>query len=135
MTYAEKKSALMSNKTARNIWYVLLIVIVANFAYGLFSLVQYFAKNTSTISAAGLVPGGLTISAIVLAVALQIFYFYGVWKLERWVTMLMWLGFVSSILSFDFLNIVISAIVLFGFKKVLKVVYPKKLATQTKPAN
>jgi len=133
--YAEKKSILMASSKEKTYWYIILAVTGAYFAYGLFRLIQAVSKSGSSITGAGVVPGSFVVGALVLAVALQVFYFYGVWRLERWVTLFMWLGFIFSVLGFDILSAIITGLILFGYKKILKVVYPKSLAAQAKQVN
>ncbi|MFA5069732.1 MAG: hypothetical protein WC528_00420 [Patescibacteria group bacterium] len=80
----------------------------------------------------GLIPAGMVIVALIIAIGLQVLYFYGILRLQGWVTIFMWIGFIGSILSFDLVNIIITAVILFGYKKVLKI-FKSTIPAQPKP--
>jgi len=121
MTYEEKKQILASHGREKSYYYIILAIIGLNFLYGLYTVIERLAKsNKGDLTGVGILPASMVIVALILYVGLVILYFFGVWRLQSWVTLFMWLGFIGSILSFDLVNIIITGIILFGYKKVLK---------------
>lgn len=116
------------DSTARSLWLTVIIVTVLNVLYGLYSLFDYVRKNP--ISDGATVVGNVAVGIFTLIVLLELLYLWGMYRLDRWVVGLMWVGFVGSVVSFDPIGIIINGFVLFSYRRVLKAVYP----TALKPA-
>jgi hypothetical protein len=125
MNYQERKSSLIAHSKEKNYWYVILVLICFNVLYALYNIIVYFTANSDEVSEVGATTGGIVIGSLVLIFAVQVLYIYGIWRIERWVVIIMWIGLVLSILGLDLINVAITALVLFGYKQILKKIESK----------
>lgn len=119
MTFEEKKRLLNAHKTEKMYWQVIVALQGLSILNGVYAILQYFVKH----SVPGLF-GGVLIIFILIALAINVWIAWGIYRLEHWVTLWLWLAVIGSALSFNVLGFVLSIIVLVAYKKVLKVVYP-----------
>ncbi len=123
MAYPERRQLLNQDSTARTLWYIILVVTILNTIYGIYSVIRYFQKNGVPEGAEAAV--NFTVSVFILIVLLQILYIWGMVRLARWVRILMWIGFIGSIVTFDLFGVIITGFALFSYLRILKTVYPK----------
>lgn len=116
MTYQEKRVLLRQDPTAQKLWYANLIIIALSFALGLFYTIQAIGITTGETSQA------FVVTTFILGLLLVILYFLGVFRLNRWIWIVMWVGLALSVLTFNIVNILFHAFFLWSYHRVLKAV-------------
>lgn len=125
MTYQEKRALLRQDSTGQKLWYANLVIIALSFALGLFLTIQAIGITTGEASQA------FVVTTFTLGLLLVVLYFWGAFRLTRWIWIVMWVGLGLSVLTFNIVNIIFHAFFLWSYRRVLKAVTE---ATQlTKP--
>lgn len=133
MTYAEKKAALAARPAEKTRWTILVAGMSLNLLYAIYTIIRYFITSPDSGSLFdGL--GMFLIGFLLLGFAINAWIVWGIFRMERWVTMWLWIALILSLLGFNFVGVILSVIALWLYKSVLSVVYPKSVIPPQAPA-
>jgi hypothetical protein len=108
----------MQNTKARNLWYAVLAVQAIGLLNLLIAVVLGLSK-TDSIPSVGffLVAWGVPIAIVFLYGVVL----WAVYRMERWVSVWMWIAVAFAILMFDVIAIAVTVFVVLAYRHVLKV--------------
>lgn len=130
MTDEERRIQLLAHNQEKMYWYVILGLELIGLINTLYGVIKYFIKTG--VPSAGFF-GLASIVLLLIGIGLNVWIAWGIWRLERWVTLWMWIAVIGSALTFNIFSFLLSLAVLLGYKKILKVVYPTVSAIPKTP--
>lgn len=136
MTAPERRAALAKNERLNLYWKIILGVEIAS---ALLVVVGGMLGGAAAMIFGGIL-GAIVWVAVLLIVGVVALITWGVYNIERWVVVLMWISFIGNLLGalgkFNTSNVfqlAFSAFALFSYRSILKFVSPQA-PTATPPA-
>lgn len=124
MTYAEKKALLASHPREKQFHLIINILNAASITIGLYGMIRALTGDQGTaLTSLGFLSGFIVVWAI-LSFGIGVWVAWGMYRLERWVTMILWIFLVLSALSLNLISVALIGIMIWMYRAVLKVVYP-----------
>lgn len=131
MTVVARREALAKNKKVQMMWQVTLGLQIFMFLIGIYKLIRYLGdRDTSVLFSTGIGLTGLVLFSIILSIGFSVAILWAMYRLEGWVVWLLWLGFISSLLSFDIIALGVAAFSLYAYTQALKVLKASAAPTQ-----
>lgn len=128
MTYPQRKDILDTHQHDKTFWQVTVGLQILVILYLIYSLIRLFSNHSIEYlfpkDGISLLFSSIAIFVIIGMLVFNILIVWGVYRLERWVKIWMWIAVVASALLFDIFHLALSLAVVLLYKKVLKIVYP-----------
>lgn len=117
MSTRERQSLVRSNPKTRMLWYAVMGLLGIGLIIVGFIIVMLLSADTSASAGAGSVFAWIVLG---FAVVLQVLLIIGVYLLQSWVRILLWINVLNSLLTFNIFSIIVSIFVALSYHTVLK---------------